>query len=369
MTDLPDGRTAGWITESGEPAPTQVRPIDSRTSVREALARLRKGEHLLWTGDFVNARHYLRSLRKRMAPRRSGAPDTPLQAWQATRRHTREVATTLSRLLVALEADGSLALKRAPDTHGAVTHAWGPADAPRLLPLRTLLGAMTAYSWHERGLEVPGLEGRLVPAYGVFSPTRHVYVQLLRHLDVQGHRVLDVGCGTGVLAFVLLQAGARQAVGTDIDPRAVACARHNAEQLGLSDRFEALQADLLPEGERFDTVVFNAPWVPEVPRTRLDRAVFDAGGATLDRFLERLPSALTPDGRGVLLISDLPERLGLWKPGDLQRRIEAAGLQVERLEQAPAVHGKARTKKGDDPLFPLRRKEKVQLWVLRMVQP
>jgi methylase of polypeptide subunit release factors len=351
----------GWISEWHEPAPGQVSPVDDRSSAKDVLFRLEAGEVLRWAGDFHNGRQFLGAVKKRLARRRRNLPSGLGERWRAHRDARSEQATIIGRLVIRLEADGSIQLRRAPDTRRAIELAWGTSQVQRLVGFSTLLGAISAASWTERRLDVPGLNGRLTPHYGVFSPTRHVYVQMLQDLpDVRGKSVLDVGCGTGVLAFVLLQRGAVEAVGTDIDERSVRCAAFNAEALGLP--FRAVLADLWSDDLVADLVVFNAPWMPEAPRTRLDRAVYDDNGDTLARWLRELPRHLTADGRGVLLVSDLPELLGLRETGELEREIEAAGLRIVNVYRRPAVHRK--TKESDDPLHAARAAEQVCMWVL-----
>jgi len=363
MISLPDGRKACFITESGAPEPTELTLVDDAMRADDVLRLLRAGKVLLWVGDYRNGRNLLGALKRRLK-RSSHAPNSMdlSTRWRQQRAATRTTAELLGGVLVVIEPSGELDLRRAPETGGAVELAWGRADGPRVVALNTLVGALSAAEWTRKGLEVPGLSGRLVPRFGVFSPTRHAYVDLVARLDVEGKSVLDVGCGTGVLGFVLLQRGARSAVGSDLDPRAVECASRNAELLGLDDRYHAVEADLFPEGERADCVVFNAPWVPEAPRTRLDRAVFDEDGATLRRFIAEVPDHLSADGVAALLISDLPERLGLRALGDIEDMAAAAGLRVVSIAERPAAHGRSRD--SDDPLHEARAAERIKMLVL-----
>lgn len=363
MITLPDGRQAGVLTESGEAPPASLAAVDDSLGADAALRRLRQGEALIWTGDFPNGRHLLAAMKRRL--RRTGPADaakSPAALWRDDRARTGRTAEVLGRLLVVIEPDGRLMTRRAPQSEVAVRLAWGLTDHPRIVSLNNLLGALSAAEWTRKGIEIEGLEGRLTPRYGVFSPTRSAYVELASRLDVSGRSLLDVGCGTGILAFVLLQAGARSAVGTDLDQRAIECARENAERLGLSDRFEACEADLFPAGARADRIIFNAPWMPEAPRTRLDRSVFDEAGGTLARFLTQAPRHLEPGGQAALILSDLPERLGLRDPGAVEALASEAGLRVEHVHEVPATH--RRSKEASGPLQAARADERVRMFIL-----
>lgn len=78
-------------------------------------------------------------------------------------------------------------------------------------------------------------------------------------------RLLDIGTGSGAIIISLLKAlPDARGVAIDLSPDALAVARRNAEQLGVSDRLEFRQGDLLePAGsERFDVIVSNPPYIP-----------------------------------------------------------------------------------------------------------
>ncbi|MGM0984731.1 MAG: 50S ribosomal protein L11 methyltransferase [Pseudomonadota bacterium] len=53
--------------------------------------------------------------------------------------------------------------------------------------------------------------------------------------ELQGLKVLDVGCGSGILAIAALKLGARRATGTDIDPQALQASRDNAQRNGVAE--------------------------------------------------------------------------------------------------------------------------------------
>ena len=71
---------------------------------------------------------------------------------------------------------------------------------------------------------------------GAHASTRLALAQL-DHLVRGGERVLDAGCGSGVLGIAVLALGAAEAVGVDHDPAAVAASRANVARNGVGDRF------------------------------------------------------------------------------------------------------------------------------------
>lgn len=64
-------------------------------------------------------------------------------------------------------------------------------------------------------------------------PTTRLCLQALEEKVVAGCRVLDVGCGTGILAIAALKLGAATVMGTDIDPQALLATTTNAKQNGV----------------------------------------------------------------------------------------------------------------------------------------
>ncbi len=72
-----------------------------------------------------------------------------------------------------------------------------------------------------------------------------------------GERVLDVGCGSGILSIAALLLGAEAAVGVDVDPMAVDVSRENADINGVAARFEASTRDVRDVPGTFDLVLAN----------------------------------------------------------------------------------------------------------------
>lgn len=358
---------ARWQSENGTQAPAQVQCVDDQLSASEAFRLVSSGVGLLWQGDYHNARQLLQALSRRVdkPPRNPPPPpQTPGEAFQRQRQQLARRAGLLSLLLIQVEADHHIALRRAQDVRQACHEAYGEQQGPYVLPLRELLGVIGAHQWRKKGVSVPALGGDAIhPHYGVFSPVRGEYVDLVAQAPLPAGTTLafDIGTGSGVLAAVLARRGIRQVIATDQDPRALACAADNMQRLGLATQVTIMRADLFPDGQT-PLVVCNPPWLPAQPSSAIEYAVYDPGSRMLRGFLSGLAAHLTPQGEGWLIMSDLAEHLGLRQAGELQGWITAAGLKVlGRLDTRPR-HGKARDK--NDPLHQARAAEITSLWRL-----
>ena len=376
---------AAWRSESGLPAPRRVVAADDTLSADTAYRLACEGTALLWQGDFQNARHLLDALKRRLdkparkpagkaagrgKPRPGAEPVSPAQAFHLHRQAQGQRARVLNSLLVPLQPDYGMQLRRAPDWREACTQAWGAPSGDagvQAVALRELLGVVGAYEWRKKGVAMPvlGAQARIHPHYGVFSPVRGEYVDLVAQapLPAAGQALaFDIGVGTGVLSALLVQRGVRQVVGTDLSPRALACAQENLQRLGLSQRVQLQACDLFPEGQA-GLIVCNPPWLPARAVTTLEQAVYDEHSAMLRGFLTGLRAHLLPQGEGWLILSDLAEHLGLRSRAELLDWIEAAGLQVVGKLDVRPRHGKAQD--TSDPLLAARAQEVTSLWRLQ----
>jgi methylase of polypeptide subunit release factors len=240
--------------------------------------------------------------------------------------------------------------------------AYGSAQDASVVSLRELQGLIGAHEWRKKGVEIPALSDRIHPHYGVFSPVRGEYIDLVAQAPLPSRKsAFDIGTGTGVLAAVLAKRGLERIVATDQDPRALACARDNLARLHLSERIEVVQADLFPEG-RASLVVCNPPWLPARPSSPLEHAVYDPDSRMLRGFLNGLAAHLEPNGEGWLILSDFAEHLGLRSRAELLAMIDAGGLKVlGKLDVRPR-HSKAFD--PADPLHAARAAEVTSLWRL-----
>jgi ribosomal protein L11 methyltransferase len=160
--------------------------------------------------------------------------------WQRLRiRALVPAATALAPLLAAAAADAGLAA--APDyaVEPVGDEDWVRRTQAQFAPIRVAPRLWIVPSWHA----VPdgqAINIRLDPglAFGTGShPTTRSCLRWLERHVVPGVRVLDYGCGSGILAIAAIKLGARDALGVDIDPEAVAAARANAQRNAAAARF------------------------------------------------------------------------------------------------------------------------------------
>jgi len=101
----------------------------------------------------------------------------------------------------------------------------------------------------------------------------------LQQIPLEGKAVLDIGCGSGVLAIAAIKLGARLGTGIDIDADALGNARENAALNGLVDRLRFEEADFR-----------HSPIVADVVLANLT-------GGLLARSAEALAATVAPHGR------------------------------------------------------------------------
>ncbi|GAA1528732.1 MULTISPECIES: methyltransferase [Brevibacterium] len=403
-TEDGSARSASWHSENQSSAPARVTVISDEITADAAYRLARSGNGMLWRGDYHNGRQLLqamdrrfkrrsarggagggssqRSGNKRGRDKRGGQPETTndglvgghsaAEAFEAQRRFIADRARLLGALIVELDEDYRLNLRRAPDVSLACQAAYGPSTGPMCVSLTELNGVLSAYQWQLKGVAVPALGEHIHPRYGVFSPIRGEYVDLVAQAPLPASEpgspsapqtAFDLGTGTGVLAAVLVRRGVDHVVTTDINPRAVACAQENLDRLGVADSAEVVQADLFPPGLA-DLIVCNPPWLPARPSSALEAGIYDPGSDVLHRFIDGLAAHLTPNGEGWLILSDLAEHLGLRTREALLARISAAGLRVHDRHGTTPRHPRASD--ATDELHTARGAEVTSLWRLRL---
>jgi methylase of polypeptide subunit release factors len=363
-------QTADWQSEAGNPPPKALVIADDTTKADEAYRLACEGTALLYRGDFQNAKQLLQAITRRVDRKPIKPAATMLEGFHQHRARQIGRANITNKVLIELKY-GLCDLPRAPEVKAAVQAALiidekkDKLPARLVLSLRELLGMVGAYEWRKKGVPIDALNANIHAHYGVYSPVRGEYLELIDQAPLNNPQVAwDIGTGTGVIAAVLVTRGVKQVVATETNPRALVCAGENIQRLNMQTNIQLEQADLFPQGKA-DLIVCNPPWLPAKANTTIEQAVYDPDSQMLKGYLSGLKAHLNPDGEAWLVMSDLAELIGLRKPDELSGWIAAAGLEVIAKSDTQPKHGKAQDKQ--DPLFAARSKEVTSLYRLKSV--
>lgn len=376
-----------WRSEKGAPPPKKLIIADDTLTADEAYRVACEGTGIIWRGDYQNAKQLLqamsrradkpskKSIRNQKSTKKQQEGLIPLakpmsEIFHKHRLTQSQRSRTLGMLLIQVNPDHSIPLRRAQDVSQACLAVYGEVTEPYVMSLRDLLGFIGSLEWRKNGMALDAIkdlgDGRIHPHYGVFAPVRSEYIGLLEkapfpELLSKQSVAFDIGTGTGVLAAVLAKRGIQKIIATDQDERAIECAAENIEGLGIGKQVKLAQTNLFPDSQAA-LIVCNPPWVPARPSSPIEYAVYDPDSQMLKGFLNGLKEHLLPGGEGWLILSDLAEHLGLRTRAELLAWIEAAGLKVLGRNDVRPTHAKALDK--EDPLYRARAAEVTSLWRL-----
>jgi methylase of polypeptide subunit release factors len=163
---------------------------------------------------------------------------------------------------------------------------------------------------------------KIYVAPSVYKPLEHE--QRLADYCVPGSRVLDLGCGTGVV-MVFTAAIAREVVAVDISPAAVENARRNSRMHGLSNT-TVLQSDMFAAVEGcFDLIIAHPPYF-QLEMTGED-AQFATSVTFLDVLFQETKNYLADGGR---LLVQYPK----FQRQRLEQLAKAGGLRLVDCRRA-----------------------------------
>jgi release factor glutamine methyltransferase len=140
----------------------------------------------------------------------------------------------------------------------------------------------------------------------VYEPSEDSYLLADAALsDIKGsERILEVGCGSGIISAVIKSNTKANVIGIDINPHAAKCTRENGVEVIRGDLISCIKG-------RFDLIIFNPPYLPTKEDERNNgwlNAALDGGydgRSVIYRFLEDAGRCLIQGGKILMLVSSL----------------------------------------------------------------
>ncbi len=331
--------------------------FDHESNIALTIKSLEAGTHVLITELYSNGLALLQELQSYL---RKKFPNNTFQE----QRNYRSEFQKLSNLILIEIKDHKLAVKKAP-TIGWIEKLY-PEIEDFLLPFPQIQGMNSAWQWYQNGISIPVLRNKLHPYYNTYFPTRFDHLELfdnwLKRYQGPKKSAIDVGVGSGILSYLMVQHGFQKVFGTDTNPNAIIGMTEFMGDTKLSRKIELDFGHLFGKWEKpTELIVFNPPWLPQShDLNRIDEAIY-YNENLFPEFFAKAKKRLLPDGKIVLLFSNLAQITNVTKSHPIEKEIAEGGrFKLEKFLQKQAKAASDKTKRTSS----WRSSEIVELWVL-----
>lgn len=270
---------------------------------------------------------------------------------------------TSHRLLLKVK-DNKLSVKKSPDI------GWLEVLYPNVsefyVSFPEVQGLNSSWQWYKKGIEIKTLNLTLHPFYGTYFPTRFDHLKLfdkwLRKYEGAKNNAIEIGVGSGVLSFQLIQNGFKNIFATDTNKNAIIGVSQESKRLGFEDKITLKHGDLFENCDvKADLIVFNPPWL--LAKHKLEEGIDKAMYYEEDlfpRFFEQAQKHLSPEGKIVLIFSNLAQVVDEQSTHPIIEELQKHNRFRKELHLRRDVRASSRRTKCTDS----RDNEKVELWVL-----
>jgi ribosomal protein L11 methyltransferase len=233
------------------------------------------------------------------------------------RAYVRDGASGPHAALAARDALRALGLEAEVSQRGVIEEDWAEAWKEHFHVERYGERLVVVPSWREHDAQPDDVVLTLDPgmAFGTGQhATTRMCLEALERLVTPGARVLDVGCGSGILSIAAAKLGASAVQAVDIDPECVRITRENAATNGVDGRITAAHGTL------------GASWpFAEGADGRFDVVVANVSSAAIIGMADELARALSPDGR--LIVSGVIGE----REAEVVAALTAAGVRIDEV--------------------------------------
>jgi len=336
----------------------QLYQFNRSADIKDTIKVLKAGKQVLIKSFYSNGLLLLKELDKYLKR------NLPNKSFQEQREYRSEYHKLSNLILIEIVAH-KLSVKKAPSI-GWLKKLY-PEINDFLLPFVQIQGLNSAWQWYENGISIPVLRNKIHPYYGTYFPTRFDHLILfdnwLNRYKGAKKSAIDVGVGCGVLSLQMIKHGFQKVFGTDTNPNAIVGLAEFMGSTKLSRKIELDFGHLFGKWEKqTELIVFNPPWLPKSHTlNRIDEAIYYNENLFPD-FFEGAKQRLLPDGRLVLLFSNLAQITGVTKEHPIEKELAEGGrFQLEKCFKRTVKAASNKTKRDQH----WRSSEEVELWVLK----
>jgi len=327
------------------------------TNVKAAVEQMIAGTYVLVEEYFSDGLGILAELKRTLL---GYYTDTKFQGQRDFRSTFREVS---HRLLVEVKGH-KLLVKKAPKI------GWLEVLYPEIsefyISFPEAQGMNSAWQWYQKGIEVKTLGITLHPFYGTYFPTRFEHLTLfdrwLKKYVGSKEKAIEIGVGSGILSFQLIQNGFKTIFASDTNKNAIIGVAQECKRLGYEENITLNHGDLFENCDvKADVIVFNPPWLlaKHTLEEGLDKAIYYEE-ELFPRFFEQAQKHLTCNGKIVLLFSNLAQVIDEQSLHPIIEELRNNHRFRKELHLRRDVSASSKKTKRTDS----REHEKVELWVL-----
>jgi len=337
----------------------EVVPFRKKMEPMDAVEAILEGDYVVILDYFSSGLIVLNTLKSFLEKKHAN------QTYKGQRDYRSEYRQLSNQVLLVV-SNHKLVAKKSPKI------GWFKVFYPQLdeflLPFPQVQGFNSAWQWYEKGIAIPVLSHKVYPFYGTYFPTRFEHLTIfdnwLQKFQGDKTNAIDIGVGSGVLSYQMLKHGFQKIIATDINPNAIYGLENEIRNKVLTNKIELHHGNLFANcNEQTDLIVFNPPWIPIGHKVDgIDNAIYYTSDL-FTNFFEMAVKHLKPNGRLVLLFSNLAEITNVTDKNPIQEELlNGNRFEKDILIEAAVQKASKKTRRNQN----WRANEKVQLWVLKL---
>ena len=299
----------------------KIEVFNRNSDIKSTVRALEAGKPVLITAFYSNGMVLLKEIQmylKRRMPNKTFKEQ----------REFREAYRKMSNLMFIEIVAHKLNVKKAPSI-GWLAELY-PETSDFILTFPQVQGLNSSWQSYQNGISIPVLRNKIHPYYGTYYPTRFDHLILfdnwLKRYKGSKKTAIDIGIGSGVLAFQMVKHGFQKVFGTDTNPNAIVGLSKFMKDTKLSRKVELSLGHLFGKWEKqTELIVFNPPWLPvsEVLENQDEAMYYDK--KLFPDFFAAADKMLLPEGKIVVLFSNLAQITEVTKEHPIQKELDKGG--------------------------------------------